>query len=294
MKIWITGSAGFLGGRLYQQLLADGHEVVGISRRTTNQANAYAIDLANDSSVETLASIRSNIGPPDVVIHTASRQPGLKGELPAYVKSNLKTTSNLVAALRDSPPRQLIYTSTLSVYSRPSTNPVDESAPAGGQLPYSATKRWAEEVIENAHDFPSRLVLRLPSLFGKGQDDSFIDGLARVAMRNEPIELFGQGKLIRDALHVSDVVAAIQSVINNPPGDKFVSLNLGCGRSLTTQDWAEALVEAMGSTSEIELTDRAVNQFDLYANIERARSTIGFCPTELRESLKRYADELRA
>ena len=294
MKIWITGSAGFLGSRLYQQLIADGHEVVGLSRRTTTQENSYSVDLANSSSLETLNAIRADIGTPDVVIHTASRQPGLKGDLPDYVKSNLKTTANLVEALRDSPPKQLIYTSTLSVYGRPSANPVDEKSPAGGELPYSATKRWAEEVVENAHAFPSRLVLRLPSLYGKGQEDSFIDGLARMAMRNEPIQLFGQGKLVRDALHVSDVVSAIQSSINRPPTEEFVCLNVGCGRSLTTKEWAEALAEVLESTSPIELTDRAVSQFDLYANIELAQSTIGFYPTELRESLTRYADELRA
>jgi nucleoside-diphosphate-sugar epimerase len=71
-------------------------------------------------------------------------------------------------------------------------------------------------------------------------------------------------------------------------------MNLGTGRSISTVEYAEALVEALESKSKIVLSDRAALQFDCYADIQRARDTIGFQPTELKESLRRYTHELRA
>ena len=137
-------------------------------------------------------------------------------------------------------------------------------------------------------------VLRLPSLYGAGQADSFIDGLACLAQRNEDLELFSKGALIRDALHVNDVIGAIKTCIAKPPIEELCVMNLGMGRAISTLEYAEALVEALGSKSQIVLSDKPDLQFDCYADINLARHIIGFQPTELTESLRRYADELRS
>jgi nucleoside-diphosphate-sugar epimerase len=172
--------------------------------------------------------------------------------------------------------------------------PVDESGPAGGTVPYGATKRWAEQLLETFQRYSRIVVLRLPSLYGAGQADSFIDGLARTAQRNEPLELFSRGDLIRDALHVSDVVRAIDNCITQPPDNAFSILNLGCGRGIKTSEWARALVDALDSKSAIIPVDREAFQFDLYADISAARQQIAFAPMSPAESMKVYADELRA
>src|SRR5689334_23867056 len=88
-----------------------------------------------------------------------------------------------------------------------------ELAPAGGSLPYGATKRWGEQLLETFHRYSRIVVLRLPSLYGAGQEDSFIDGLARTAQLNDSIELYSRGELVRDALHVNDVVRALDNCI---------------------------------------------------------------------------------
>ena len=137
-------------------------------------------------------------------------------------------------------------------------------------------------------------MLRLPSLYGAGQEDSFIDGLARTAQLGDSIELFSRGELVRDALHVSDVVRAIDKCITQPPANPYSILNLGCGQRITTSEWARALVDALASKSAIIPVDREASQFDLYADISAARQQIAFAPTSLSESMKVYADELRA
>src|SRR5215813_1724538 len=289
MKIWITGGAGFLGTRLTAELAHEGHQVLSLSRRSSPVANeSVTIDLAREK--EKLNSLAQQHGPADVVIHAASRQPG-RYTFPEFVKGNILPTVNLLEALKSAPPKQIVFTSTLSVYAQSSSLPFTEDHPASSALAYAATKRWAEQLLE-IFRASQVTVLRLPSLYGVGQGDSFIDGLAQLALRDEDIELFSRGTVIREALHVSDAIRAIQTCIDQPPSDQFCLMNIGTGRSIPTLEYAEALVEALDSRSRIVLSDRAALQFDCYADIQRARDIIGFQPTELKESLRRYADEL--
>ena len=291
MRIWITGGAGFLGRRLTSSLKRQGNHFVSLSRRAAPDADdSITIDLAHEK--ERLNSLTHEHGPADVVIHAASRQPG-RYTFPEFVKGNILPTVNLLEALKSSPPKQIIFTSTLSVYAQSHNLPFTEDHPASSALAYAATKRWAEQLLETFRA-SQVTVLRLPSLYGKGQGDSFIDGLAQLALRGEDLELFSRGAVIREALHVSDAIRAIQTCMDQPPSEQFSLMNLGAGRSISTLEYAEALVEALASKSRIVLSDREALQFDCYADIQRARDTIGFQPRELKESLRRYADELRA
>ena len=294
MNIWITGCSGFLGTRLANHLVAEQHHVTGLSRRDCVAATrSVRIDLSTPESPREIEKLSVQSGAPEIVIHAASKQPG-PGDLADFVDANVHSTSNLIEGLTQQPPRLIVYTSTLSVYGRPSVIPVDESGPAGGTVPYGATKRWAEQLLETFQRYSRIVVLRLPSLYGSGQADSFIDGLARTAQRNEPLELFSRGNLIRDALHVSDVVRAIDNCITQPPDNAFTTLNLGCGRAIKTSEWARSLVDALDSKSAIIPVDRVASQFDLYADISAARQQIAFAPMSPAESMKVYADELRA
>ena len=293
MNIWITGSAGFLGKRLAHAFKNSGAKVVGFSRRSSEVVDeSIVVDLSNSGAVETMRNAATSTGAPDVVIHAASKQPGV-GNFAEFVRSNVHATFNLIQGIRDSPPRQIVYTSTLSVYANGVALPVSEEAPPVSPQPYAATKRWSEEVVQ-CWKQSQVTVLRLPSLYGKGQADSFIDGLARQALRDDPIELFSEGQLIREALHVSDVVSAIVSCVRQSPSAQFCVMNLGCGRPITTFEYAQALTEALGSKSNLIKSNREAPQSNLWADIALARRTIGFNPTELRESMRNYANELRA
>ncbi|HKG45140.1 MAG TPA: SDR family oxidoreductase [Pyrinomonadaceae bacterium] len=293
MNIWITGCSGFLGTRLAAHLVANQHHVTGLSRRDCAEASrSVSIDLADAGSPRLIEKLSAESGAPEIVIHAASKQPG-PGDLADFVDANVHSTSNLIEGLTLQPPRLIVYTSTLSVYGKPSVIPVDESSPAGGTVPYGATKRWAEQLLETFQRYARIVVLRMPSLYGAGQADSFIDGLARTAQLGDSIQLFSRGELVRDALHVSDVVRAIDNCIAQPPS-AFSILNLGCGERVKASEWARALVDALDSKSAIIPIDREASQFDLYADISTARQQIAFAPMSLADSMKVYADELRA
>ncbi len=293
MNIWITGCSGFLGSRLVYHF-AKQHNVTGLSRRNCAAATqSVSIDLSDSDSPRLIEKLSAASGAPDVVIHAASREPG-PGDLADFVDANVHSTSNLMEGLTLQPPPLIIYTSTHSVYGRPSLIPVDESAPAGGTLSYAATKRWAEQLLETFQRYSRIVVLRLPSLYGSGQAENFIENFAHTAQLNDSIELLSRGELVRDALHVSDVLRAIDNCLTQPPQHAFSIMNLGCGQRITTGEWARALVDVLDSKSAIVPIDREAFEFDLYADISAARQHIAFTPTSLAESIKVYVDELRA
>lgn len=294
MNIWITGSAGFLGSRLVQTLQEAGHAVLGISRRSTTKCeNSEIIDLGQDDSVEKLKSLEEKYGRPEVFIHAAARMPG-KFTTADFVRSNALSTAHLLDALAEMPPRQLIYTSTLNVYGRPEKNPVSETDIPAPVTLYALTKLWTEQLLERLQNKSNMLILRLPSLYGAGQADSFIDGLARLVMNNEPLELFARGRTIRDAIHVDIAIQTILNCIQNPPDTPFLRLNLGCGQAITTMDYAHALVSAFHSRSEIIPIDRTTaSQINLFADISLARQRINFQPGSLFAALEKYAAEMK-
>lgn len=289
MRIWVTGAAGFLGRRLVAALAGE-HEVIGLSRRPSEgAARSVEIDLASDAAAPALAALPA----PEVVVHAACRLPGAT-DLADYVSGNVLTTARLLDALRESPPRRLVFTSTLSVYGRPVPQPVAPEEHPEPTHPYSISKRAAEQLVEAAA-IRERIVVRLPSLYGSGQEDSFVHGLARTALAGEPIEVFAGGRTIRDALHGDEAVDVVVRAIEASLDEGFTCVHAGVGAPVTTAEWAAALVAALGGAGDVVPVERASTQaFDLYADISAAQRQLAFEPRGLDAALRSYANELRA
>jgi nucleoside-diphosphate-sugar epimerase len=80
MRIWITGGAGFLGQATCSPPRITRTQCYRLSRRKNDgRTQSYQIDLASEEAVAQLHSVVDDTGEPDVVIHSAARQPGLKG-----------------------------------------------------------------------------------------------------------------------------------------------------------------------------------------------------------------------
>ena len=295
MNIWLTGSAGFLGARLVPRLVGEGHRVLGLSRGHGPEGIlSKVLDLAGLDAVKALEMIPAEWGPPETIIHAAGRTMG-PGGWADFIRDNLQTTANLIDLTRSRGPVRFIYISTLDLYGRPGSIPVREEDPVHPAHPYHWSKLWAEQALTRAGLEGRVAIIRLPSLFGTGQEDSFVDGLARVALKNEPLELFAKGEIIRDALHVEDAVQGIVGCLEASLSRGATTLNLGCGRPLSVLEWTRALVEALNSKSAIIPVDRPTpGRADLYTDIAKAERLIGFSPTPLKETMERYARELQA
>ncbi len=251
------------------------------------------MDLSSKAAASAIHALAARSGAADVVVHAACCKPG-QGGTEDYVRGNVLTATYLAAALEKCPPRRLICISTLSVYGEPESNPVAETAVSRCTHPYPTTKLAGEMALGVLRENVQITVLRLPSLFGRGQADSFVDGLAKLALSDRRIELFGEGKQARDALHVEEAVGAIKACVDHPPREQYTVLNLGRGERIEAGRYARLLVELTGSKSEIVPSPARSNQpYDLFADIARARQMIDFHPASLPSCLAGYIHEIR-
>lgn len=285
MRVWITGANGFLGRHMVKALAEGSMDVVELTRQN--------VDLSQSTALPMLDKLREKHGLPDAVLHLASRQPG-PFSLGEFVAANVSTTANIIDWIHKNKVGTFLYTSTISVYEKPNALPVSEKASTRGSTAYTITKLAAEDLIRIMKPAASNIILRLPSLYGVGQRDSFIDGLARLAKEGQPLELFHRGKRIRDSLHVSDVTKAIVSCLHLAAAHPFSIYNLGCGQAVTVEDYAKKIVRHLKSNSPILPVDKiAAQDFDIYLDISLARRELGFSPKRVDESIEHYAQELQ-
>ena len=291
MKIILTGSSGFLGNRLVKLLTRKGYDIIGLSRKPGDNIidQFLPIDLALKNTTNTLKKIINGFSTPYVVIHLAAQQPGNKYVSP-YMKNNVLATANLFDAICDNTPELIIYSSTHSVYGECNIIPVTETQEINCKTLYAVSKYTCEKIIQELNN--KIIILRLPSMYGYGQEDSFIDGICKLAIENQPIELFGEGKTIRDAVHVSDIVKAVENCIETPIEQQSTIINLGCGEKITVLDYVLELTKALGSDSKI-IPLKNPSKMNFYCDISNARSLIGYEPLGLHDSMKLYAKELK-
>lgn len=293
MKIWITGAGGFVGRRVAEALTEKGHDIVRLIRnRDDSSGNAIALDLASRQAPQTLLDGAERLGPPEIIVHLASCQPGKKSA-GTFIRDNVLTTGNLMDAAARLPVRRVIFTSSINVYGSAAREGIDESVCPMPETLYAAMKLASEQVIRTAPGGFKVILLRLASIYGKGQRDSFIDGLAREAIAHRPISLFAGGRIIRDAVHVLDVQSALEKALSEQLRDRVSVFNIGCGERHTTLDFVTRLTDALKSESPVELEETAAPGYrSFYADISSARQALGYAPMSLEESMEVYANEL--
>jgi UDP-glucuronate 4-epimerase len=282
MKIFITGTAGFIGFHLARRFLADGHDVVGYDGLT----DYYDVRLkqARHRQLEALPRFRPVIGmledaalltrtlaafAPDIVLHFAA-QAGVRYSIEhpqTYVDSNLTGTFNLLEALRATPPRHLILASTSSVYgANPGPAFVETNRTDFPLSIYAATKRATEAMSHSyAHLFavPTTAV-RLFTVYGPwGRPDMALLKFATAIDRGDPIEIYGGGQMSRDFTYIDDVVEAVARLLplapspGNPvsagdslsPAAPWRVVNVAGGQPVQLLEFIATLEAALGKTA---------------------------------------------
>jgi nucleoside-diphosphate-sugar epimerase len=248
MKCLVTGAAGFIGSHLCEQLVAAGHEVVGIDAfipyypraiKERHQENLlgrpgfvfHAADLRCDPLEPILGGI-------DVVYHLAA-MPGLAQswtDFEGYWTCNVLATQRLLEAVRRSCPRlrRFVHASTSSVYGKYASG--DESLPLKPISPYGVTKLAAEHLARShAEAFGLPLVvLRYFSVYGPRQrPDMAYNKFIRAMLLNEPITVYGDGMQVRGNTFIMDCVRATMRAMDAMPGETF---NVGGGETATVWD----------------------------------------------------------
>lgn len=159
-KLIVTGSDGFIGSHLVEELVKAGYEIRAFVYYNSFNSNGWLDILPKDimSSVEVVSGdirdphgVKSAVRGTDAIIHLAAliAIPFSYVAPDAYIDTNIKGTLNVLQAARECDNERVLITSTSEVYGTAQYVPIDEKHPYQGQSPYSATKIGADRLAES-------------------------------------------------------------------------------------------------------------------------------------------------
>ncbi len=291
MAMLITGASGFVGRHLVAALLDDGHRVVGVGRRPQEQRHSHYVYIQNDLLNLDLADLQNEFGF-DTIVHLASVQPAQASLFEEFAKSNCITTER-VCQLADKVKR-IIFVSSMNVYAPPTVLPVDEGAPLNQIASdyYTQTKILAEKIIDRNFKENHRFItLRCASIFGRGHDNGIVYSLVSDLKKNEMVELFSEGRSIRELIYVKDLVRIIQKSMSLNQAGNY-KINVGHGEKHSLREIAEFLKSTLKSSSQIVLSSKqSPRDYNFYYNVSQLKTIGGYEPQPLFSALADYAND---
>jgi UDP-glucose 4-epimerase len=300
MKCVVLGGAGFLGSHLTDALLAAGYEVRVFDRPNVTRAKA----VTQSHEVEWIEGdflnkkdLAAALAGCDIVYHLVSTTlPKTSNDNRLYdLETNVAGTLTLLELVKASrPPMKVVFVSSGgTIYGIPREVPIKESHPTDPICAYGIAKLAIEKYLHLYHvlDGIEYRVLRLANPYGEGQRTTSGQGIVTVCLdkvlRGEPIEIWGDGRVVRDYLYVGDAMLAfIKVTLYSGPHRVF---NIGSGEGKSILEVLSAVEEVAGRRlSRRMLSGR---DFDVPANvldISRAREHLGWEPrTTLHQGLER-------
>jgi UDP-glucuronate 4-epimerase len=239
MKIFITGSSGFIGFHLSQKLLDKGHSVHGfdsmnnyydvkLKKARYQILNKYKNFFFTKGNLENQKILSKSIlnFKPKVIIHLAA-QAGVRYSIEkprVYLNSNIIGTYNVIELAKKINVKHLIIASSSSVYGANKNFPFKEIDKTETQLSiYAATKKSTESIAHscsNLWQVPITM-LRFFTVYGPwGRPDMAYFKFTKKIINKETIDIYNQGKMYRDFTYIDDIVRGIGSIINKAPSLK--------------------------------------------------------------------------
>ena len=311
MRVLVTGGAGYIGSHTCVELLEAGHSVTVVDnlcnskeeslRRvreiTGRDLDLVRADLRDGAALDALLAGRRF----DAVIHFAGlKAVGESVQRPIdYYENNVGGTLGLCRALAKAGVRNLVFSSSATVYGDPESVPIREDFPLAATNPYGRSKLFIEEILRDLHGADPSWNLALLRYFNPvgahpsgriGEDPGGIPNnlmpfVAQVAVGKLPrLRVFGDdyptpdGTGVRDYIHVVDLarghLAALEK-LREAPG--VVVYNLGTGRGYSVLEMVAAFERASGRPIPYEIVARRPGDIaTCYADPTLAREELGW------------------
>ena len=288
-RVVITGAGGFIGTHVANRLRKDGIEVV-------------ALDRSGESPVLVRMDIRDRGGldrvlqPGDAVIHLANTSNPATSELDRVrdVEENLLATLRVLeACVQRGVASLLLASSGGTVYGIPEVIPIPETHPTNPISSHGALKLAIEKYVQvyGAQSGLRHVILRCANAYGPGQTGAQGQGIIGraivTALRDETLEIWGDGTVVRDFVYVEDVAEAFLLAATTAKADGVI--NIGSGSGASVNEIIELIRRVTGRTLKVRYTPS--RQFDAPANvldITRAATMLKWKPvTPLEEGIRR-------
>lgn len=311
VAILVTGGAGFIGSHAAVELLENGYDIVIVDNLSNSKIESiervkeltgkdfpfYQTDLLNLDGLEEIFSRH----PIEAVMHFAGlKAVGESVQMPlAYYHNNITGTLNLCAAMDKFDVKNLVFSSSATVYGNPDRVPIDESFPLSATNPYGRTKLMIEEILRDlqvSNPTWRIAILRYFNPIGAhesgrigenptGIPNNLMPYITQVAIgKREELQVFGNdyetkdGTGVRDYIHVVDLVKGHLKALEYLNSHEGVeTFNLGTGTGYSVLDLVTNFKQATAREIPFKITDRRPGDIGVcYANPEKAKTLLGW------------------
>ena len=293
----VTGGAGFLGSFLCEKLLDQGHEVIALDNFYTGSRKNIS-HLLDHPSFEL---IRHDIVEPillevDWIFNMACPASPIHYQYNPVktVKTSVMGAINMLGLAKRVRAR-ILQASTSEVYGDPEIHPQQESYwgsvnPIGLRSCYDEGKRVAETLMMDYHR-QNQVDIKLVRIFNTYgprmhiNDGRVVSNFIVAALKEEPLEIFGDGEQTRSFCYVSDLIDVILKMMNKD--DLIGPVNIGNPGEFTIRELAEKILKLTGSRSKIQVRqERSDDPVRRRPDISLAREKLGWEPfVDLQEGL---------
>lgn len=311
MKILVTGGAGYIGSHTCVELLNDNHDVIVLDNLSnSSQASLtrvekicgkplrfYKADLLDKNQIVSVFADHQI----DAVIHFAGlKAVGESVSIPLkYFHNNITGTLNLLSVMNEFKVKNIVFSSSATVYGDPSSLPIKEDFPLSATNPYGRTKLMIEEILKDLHRSDKRWNIALLRYFNPvgahesgeiGEDpfgipNNLVPYISRVAVGSLPfVSVFGNdyntldGTGVRDYIHVVDLakghIKTLPKLLTHPG---VVIYNLGTGQGYSVLEMIRGFEEASNKKISFKIVDRRPGDIAAcFADPSRAREELGW------------------
>tara|TARA_R110000787_G_scaffold46612_8_gene113028 strand:+ start:20376 stop:21278 length:903 start_codon:yes stop_codon:yes gene_type:complete len=282
MRILVLGGAGFIGAHIVEELLSEGHFVRVLDRSPASKCLSVEYIQIDFNDVMALSEALVDI---DTVIHLVSTSvPSTSNNDPVSdINGNLVNTIRLLEAMKNSGVKKIIYFSSGgTVYGHPQISPMDEFHVTNPVCSYGIVKLAIEKYLNMYSDLYGfiSIIMRPSNPYGLGQRrmgvQGFIGTCINLAINEKILTIWGDGSVVRDYIHVSDVVRATIKMLDLEQSNIF---NISSGNGYTLNEIV-GLVEKF-TRKKINITYKDKRDFDISVmvlNNNRAMKLLNWTP----------------
>ena len=248
-SVLVTGATGFVGGRLVAALVAGGHRVRALTRRSSGleALERHGVEVVRGDLADPVSLVRAAEGV-SLVFHAAGRVSDW-GPREAFLAANVEGTRHLVAACREAGVARLVHLGSLTVLGLPRDGRVvseetPPEPPARGDF-YTESKLAGERIVREAHGRGglATTVVRPGAIWGPG-DPNVVPRIVRLLSRGA-MPYVGGGRNLVGLLHVENLVHGLLLAADAPAAAGQL-YHLTDGEEITAREAIDGIADALG------------------------------------------------